>query len=347
MDPWDVIVVGQGLAGTTLAWHLHDARQRVLLLDEEAPVTSSKIAAGLITPITGRRLAHSQRFDACLAAAQIFYAGVEARTGRTFFHARTAIRLFQSDDERAFWAQRRTALAVQAHLITPQPVPLIAPAIADASGGGFAMRSAQLDVAAFLAASRAYLPYAAMTLDWSRDVAVSDPLITVGGHATRRLISCEGYGAQRNPYFSQVPFKAATGDILTVRFHRPMPAHTMHRGIWVAPTAHPDEFKVGSTYDWANLDGVPRAEARAQIERKLQAFVHVPYTVLDHQAAVRPIIHESRPVLGLHRNHSRLGYFNGLGSKGALLAPWHAHHFTQFLVHSLPLPESADAALLC
>ena len=55
-DIFDCVIVGQGLAGTTLAWHLVEAGRSVLLLDAEAPVTASKISPGLITPITGQRL---------------------------------------------------------------------------------------------------------------------------------------------------------------------------------------------------------------------------------------------------------------------------------------------------
>ena len=154
--------------------------------------------------------------------------------------------------------------------------------------------------------------------------------------------SCEGYGARQNPYFSWVPFNAAKGDILTVRFHKPVPPHALHRGIWIAPTADAKIFRIGSTYDWDNLDQEPSASAREEIEQKLKEFFHVPYTVLDHQAAVRPIIIESKALIGLHPEHQRLGFFNGLGSKGSMHAPWFAQCFTSFLVHQTPLPGDLD-----
>jgi glycine oxidase len=94
-DRWDAIIVGQGLAGTTLAWRLREAGQRVLLVDACEAVTSSKIAAGLMTPITGQRLVLTANCDALMAEARAFYAGVEQLTGSKFFHERTAVRLFQ------------------------------------------------------------------------------------------------------------------------------------------------------------------------------------------------------------------------------------------------------------
>ena len=63
MPERDAIIVGQGLAGTTLAWCLLEAGLSVLVTDREEEVTSSKIAAGLITPITGQRLALSWQVD--------------------------------------------------------------------------------------------------------------------------------------------------------------------------------------------------------------------------------------------------------------------------------------------
>lgn len=341
-ETWDVIIVGQGLAGTTLAWHLQEAGQKVLLLDACKVVTSSKIAAGLVTPITGQRMALSNRYDEFLSVARPFYRRTEQHTRRVFFHDRTAQRLLKSDTEHANWAKRSKQSAYQSYLVNPQPDPLTDPAIADASGGGFAMHSAQLDVAAYLDASRSVLHWKRMALDWKNDVTFGSDGVCVGTHLARLIVSCEGFAATRNPHFSTVPFKAAKGDILTVRFHRPVPPVCVHRGVWLAPTPDPEVFLVGSTYDWEALDQVPEASARSQIECKLKEFIRVPYTVLDHRAAVRPIIRESRPLIGCHPKQDRLGYFNGLGSKGSLLAPWYARCLSDHLVSQTPIPDDMN-----
>jgi glycine oxidase len=339
---WDAIIVGQGLAGTTLAWRLREAGQRVLLVDACEAVTSSKIAAGLMTPITGQRLVLTANCDVLMAEARSFYGRIERLTGARFFHERTAVRLFQSEAERVAWAPRSLLREYQSYVVTPGPEPLVGPELADASEGGFAMRAAQLDVAGYLAASRAILPWVAMAVDWERDVEADADEARVGGHRGRRVISCEGYAAAHNRYFAAVPFKAAKGDILTVRFEGRVPPQCFHRGIWIAPTAEADVFRVGASYDWARLDQVPDEGARADIERKLQAFWKVPYRVLNHEAAVRPIIAESKPVMGLHPEHTRLGYFNGLGSKGSLHAPWFAQVFARHLVEGEALPADVD-----
>jgi len=339
---WDAIIVGQGLAGTALALQLMDMGQRVLVIDAQESVTSSGIAAGLITPITGKRLALSAHYDDFLDAARSLYQHVEARTGRKIFHERTAIRLFKSGAERSHWLKRARDPAFQPYVLEPPPEPLIDPALCEASHGGFAMKAAQLDVAGFLDAARDTLSVEPGALDWRSDVAIHDTDISVRGHRTRRLISCEGFAASLNPYFSWIPFNAAKGDILTVRFEGPMPVQTLHRGIWVAPAADAENFLAGSTYDRATLDHQPSLAGRREIESQLRAFCHVPYTVLDHQAAIRPIVFNQTALVGRHPRYDKLGFFNSLGSKGALKAPWYARRFAAFLVHGAPLPDEAD-----
>ncbi len=340
--PWDVIIVGQGLAGTTLGLHLQAAGQKVLLLDPGRAVSASRIAAGLMTPITGQRLTVSWRVDEFLPYARAFYSGVEQQTGRSFYHERTALRLFTSIAEREVWQKRSGDPQFRAHL-EEGPVEQFLPAgAADTSGGGFAMKAAQLDVAAFLDAAAALLTIEPVTLDWANDVSFGKAAVSVAGHSARYVISCEGYSAAQNPYFAFVPFNAAKGDILTLRFEAPLPAHSLHRGIWLAPSADPQVFRLGASYDWANLDDVPNPEAQAVLEEKLKAFLHVPYRVVDHNAAVRPIIRESKALIGFHPKHRRLGFFNGLGSKGSLHGPWFAKQFSNCLVAGSAVPAEFD-----
>lgn len=319
-----------------------EAGQRILVLDADQPNTASKIAAGLITPITGQRLALSWRVDEMLATARAFYARIERLTGATFFFPRPAIRLFQNDAEREIWDKRKSSDSYAKYLSAPQPDVLLDPAVGDASGGGFQMETGQLDVAAYLAASREHLAVGTAEIDWSRDVELHDDRVIVLGAPADRVISAEGFGATRIPHFSWLPFKGAKGDILTVRFDGPMPGDCLHRGIWLVPTAEPRTFRVGATYDWDNLDDTPSAEGRAEIEGRLRDFIRVPYEIIAHEAAVRPIIRESKAVVGLHPAHPRLGFFNGLGSKGALHAPWFAKTFAEFLIEGTPLPPDVD-----
>ena len=50
----DYIIVGQGLAGTMLAYKLQNAGQKVFIIDNAHTQAATHVAAGIINPITGR-----------------------------------------------------------------------------------------------------------------------------------------------------------------------------------------------------------------------------------------------------------------------------------------------------
>ena len=101
-------------------------------------------------------------------------------------------------------------------------------------------------------------------------------------------------------------------------------------------------FRAGATYEWDELDSVPTQKGRDEICSRLREFLRLPFEVIGHDAAVRPILRHQYPVVGLHPQLRQLGFFNGLGSKGALQAPWLADHFAVVLIEETPLDPAVD-----
>lgn len=354
----EFLVVGQGLAGTALACELLWRGREVLVVDPGDAVTSSKVAAGLVTPITGQRLALGWRVDEMLAAARPFYARIEADWGMRFFHPRVVRRVFRSVEEAAVWEKRRQEPARQQHLARAR-IPEAGPF------GGCAFHGAHLDTLGYLGAARDWLRRRGCLLE-----ARLDPLEAAGWPA-RRVVFCQGFAAADNPFFRWIRWRAAKGEILTVRTTGLDRGTILSAGQWIVPmeagagglpaegggSGHggtrrhdgandavdePMLARTGSTYDWEHLDTVPTAEARAVLEAGLAARHPRPFEVVDHQAAVRPIICESRAVIGVHPAREKLGFFNGLGSKGSLHAPFFARQLADHLVDGHPLEEGCD-----
>ena len=389
MSP-EFVIVGQGLAGTALAWALLRRGRNVLVLDREGD-SSSRVAAGLITPVTGKRLARSWRWDELYPAAVAFYRAIETQTGTTFFHQHPALRLFADEAERDEFHRREST--VLRGLVRAAEVPewFAAPF------GGFEMpHAARLDVPRYLDVSREHFRARGMYVStevapsaltsplegevagtvrgsggWgvstfeveeSADTRSEQPSrllespspptrlarsergdlpLKGGGQASRvrlcslgaegqTVILCRGFTPDADPWFGGIRFNAAKGEMLTVRVPGLRETRTVHRGVWLSPLG--DElFRVGATYTWEPLDSRPTPEGRAEIEAKLRAFLTLPFTVTDHRAAVRPVIDAGYPVLGRHPLYPHLAYFNGLGSKGSLLAPFFANQLAAHL----------------
>lgn len=331
MTHCDFIIVGQGLAGTTLAWTLCRRGRSVVVLDRETATTASRIAAGLVTPVTGRRLARSGHWDKLYPIAERFYRDVEDATGSVLWHATGALRLFADADERAEFRRRTRPDAPPAVWIgdLARPTEAIPPAF-EAPHGGFVMpAAARLDVPRYLDVSRQWLgqrdAYRRADLDWHRDLELSPDRVRLPrlGLTAAGLIACRGFTIDPDPWFGGVRFIPAHGEVLTVHIPDLEEQRTIHRGVWLAAIGH-QTYRCGATYSWERLDGVPSPAGRAELETRLRAFLRLPFRVVGHQAAVRPVIDAGTPSLGRHPRYPQLAFFNGLGSKGVLLAPYYA-----------------------
>ena len=345
MTHFDAIIVGQGLAGTTLAWELLALGWRVGIVDANRPNSASRVAAGLITPITGKRLAIAADFPLLWQAARAFYARAEIAAGASFFHRLGIVRLFaNARDEATFAAKQVSEFA--GHIA--RPVPLLNAHSFDAGAGGFLMPDAgRVDVPVYLQASRSAwgsrVEFAEGTLDY-RDILLDAAGVRVGslGWTSRVLAFCEGVSAGPNPWFPRVPFAPTKGELLTIRVPGLDEERVVNRGVWLLPLGG-ERFLVGATYDRDHLDDVPTAGGRAWLESRLRAFLKLPYDVLGHRAGVRPILHERKPVIGLHPRHPQLAYFNGLGSKGALAAPHYTRRLADALANGTAVEPELDA----
>ncbi|AMV24465.1 bifunctional tRNA (mnm(5)s(2)U34)-methyltransferase/FAD-dependent cmnm(5)s(2)U34 oxidoreductase [Gemmata sp. SH-PL17] len=328
----DFLIIGQGIAGTTLAWRLLQRGRSVFVVDRENGHSSSRIAAGLMTPATGKRIAKSWRWADLFPNAVTFYRSRESELGDRFFHQRPALRLFIDAQEQAEYQRRSGGLL----LGLVEPATDINAEWFDAPLGGFSMPdAARLDVPRYLDACRTH--FRARDVYRTAGLSPHDLELTATGARVPALsveaqtvVFCRGFDAGTDPWFGSIKFNAAKGEILTVRVPGLAENRVIHRGIWLAPIGD-EVFRVGATYTWEPLDSRPTAEGRAEIESRLRAFLRLPFEVLEHHAAVRPVIDAGLPVLGRHPEHPQLAYFNGLGSKGSLLAPFFADQLAAHL----------------
>jgi glycine/D-amino acid oxidase-like deaminating enzyme len=143
-----------------------------------------------------------------------------------------------------------------------------------------------------------------------------------------RIIFCDGAGGINNPYFSRLPFTPNKGEALLVRIDELPATHIYKKGFSLVPypyvNGQADEqyFWVGSTYENRFTETGPTAAFRERTVAQLQQWLKLPFSVLDHWAAIRPATVERRPFAGMHPRYPQIGILNGTGTKGCSLAPW-------------------------
>ncbi|MEQ8574102.1 MAG: FAD-binding oxidoreductase, partial [Fulvivirga sp.] len=105
-DKVDYIIVGGGIAGCTLAYHLIEINQSVIMYDKLNNQSASRVAAGLYNPITGRKMVKTWKADLLFPYLNKFYREVEERTNQKFLIEKEIYRPFHSVEEQNEWMSR-------------------------------------------------------------------------------------------------------------------------------------------------------------------------------------------------------------------------------------------------
>ncbi|MBC8127623.1 MAG: FAD-binding oxidoreductase [Gloeobacteraceae cyanobacterium ES-bin-144] len=319
--PW--LIVGQGLAGTCLAWELWKRGAEFSLVDGEIG-GSSRMAAGLINPVTGKNFEPSVRIGEFLPQAMEFYADVEKRISLTFWYSLPVLRLAGSEAE---W--RKMELKSSQPEVSRWIANNCAPVIEDGWLGGYELTGGgRLDTLTFLDASREFF----------RSIGLYQKLEIAGDDASSNRIWCDGSTGLLTGKYG--PHRCAKGEILTIRAEDWDASRIrIGGGGWLVPLGN-GLFKAGSTYEWNDLDRLPTEAGRVRVEEIVRKLGGGDFQVIDHQAGVRPILRRSEPLIGPIGGGDWM--FNGLGSKGTLYAPGIAQRLAAWLVDGVEPDAELD-----
>jgi FAD dependent oxidoreductase. len=115
LEKLSILIVGAGLAGTSLAQRLLEKKQQVTLIDS-GQNNSTAIAAGIINPMVFRRMNKSWRVDDFLQEAIAYYKKLEDDLKIKLIRPLFLRRLFSSLQEKEFWENRQFEKEYSAYL---------------------------------------------------------------------------------------------------------------------------------------------------------------------------------------------------------------------------------------
>src|SRR5258706_15161710 len=92
----NILIIGQGICGTLLSWYLEKAGLSFLVIDESKPFTASKVAAGIINPVTGRRMVRTWMIDELLPFVWKEYESIQNEMNAQFISEKPIIDFFPS-----------------------------------------------------------------------------------------------------------------------------------------------------------------------------------------------------------------------------------------------------------
>lgn len=318
-----ILIVGQGLAGTMLGWELERAGRPFEIADAGHERAASRVAAGIINPITGQRIVKSARVDELLPRARTAYQGMEEELGVPLWREMRVRRLFADARERAAFATKKARGELE-------------PYAGAADDEGFWIEgAARVDLAALIGAARRR---------WLAAGVLRAARVDVAAERNRYecVIDCTGAACRT---FDFAKWQFSQGECLDLAIEGLAPDVVLNRGHWILPLGI-GRAKIGATHVPGNRDAEKTAEARALLERSARAMTARPFTVIGQEAGVRVYVADKRPVAGRHPRDAKLGVLNGFGAKGALWAPTLAQQWVQHLLSGVEFPEDVTVARL-
>ncbi len=341
----EVLVVGQGIAGVAVAHHLRKRNCHVTTIDDSLPSSASRVAAGMINPVTGRSYVKSWMVDELIAKAKTFYTEIESLLNLDgIIKSTSVIRTLPDQAAENKWYHRLDDSAYQEYLEPPSDLKQYAEVIHPVFSAGTIHEAYQINLGKTVDAYK--LKYAddnISTILKYDEIKVGPNSIEYMGRSYDLVVFAEGYRCVDNPFFNHLPFQPAKGEVLLIRIPGFKTDLVLRHKLFLIPLED-DIFWVGAGYNW-NINQIePSEEEGNRLRSVLDEILKVPYEVIDHIAGVRPATKGRRPFLGRHPDHPRLAIFNGMGTKGASLSPYWADHFVQHLLDGIELHPEVDIA---
>lgn len=332
----DFIIVGQGICGTFLSYYLHKAGKNIMVYDESKPNTASKVASGVINPVTGRRIVRTWMIEEVMPFALNAYRSLEQTL---------QLPLIQQANILDFHPTPQMQLAFEERL--PQEKDYLKHAENPNQwqqyfnypfGIGETNPCWLIDINTLLCEWRKQLQQNNQLIEESYDV---DKLQPSNVDEQTIVIFCDGVQGFNNSYFKNLPYTRMKGEALIVDIPG-LPRKNMYKqGLNLVPWKN-DSWWVGSSYEWKFDTIEPTESFKQKTIAQLNAFLKIPYTIIDHLSSERPANVERRPFVGLHPLHKNVGILNGMGTKGCSLAPYFAHELAEHLMNNKPINPLAD-----
>jgi glycine/D-amino acid oxidase-like deaminating enzyme len=339
----DYLIVGQGIAGSLLAWFLHGAGKSFVVIDNGADVTASKVAAGVINPVTGRRYHTTWKADELHPFAFKTYSELGTFFQTHYIFRKDIIEFFPNPQAREVFVNGVQSGNTYMDAYSDQN--RFNTQVNYDFGCGCIQPAYVTSLGLLLADIRKWLTDRSALLQEEFDPAgleLKENSVRYKDIIAEKILFCDGAAGSENAWFRLLPWALNKGEALIIECTDLDNAHLLKKGLMLAPLPVQHTFWAGSSYAWEGLDEGPTEAFRNRTTALLDGMLKIPYKVLLHRAAVRPATVERRPFVGLHPQHPQIGILNGLGTKGTSLAPYFAQQLTHHLTQGAPITPEAD-----
>jgi len=370
-SPKTVLILGQGIVGSLLAWRLMARGVDVQVIDAGPAGSSSYAAAGIINPLTGRRFVKTWRVQEIATEFNLYKALGQQISSAPDAYIRPLIILRDLSDTRSLndWSLRRSQPGNQFFMAPPQAARTVGSVALHADwakldldsddelevlhlenspgykvpamlGPSFGYR---VDFVRLVADVRTYLRLQGRLIEQRVSIdeikKLANGRLSLAGYTADAVIDCTGSVALNTRRWSNLGWRGTKGEALRLELKGPSRRFATKQRHFLCPVGKSSTFWVGGTNEDVYEHNEPTELGRDRLAVALAGFGESLPETFEHVAAVRPTTRDRRPLLGQHAELTGLWLCNGTGTKGASLAPY----ITSLLIETIFEGAELDA----
>ena len=344
MKQFDFVIIGFGIAGATITRELTQRGHSVLVLDS-GKNTATTIAGGTIHPAVLRYYNKVWRGDEFWPKAKLFYQSLAKEWQVPLIQTKSLIRVFATQDESSQWQEKRKDPFWHQYLSPldqDKSSPL--PFVKTPYGFGRSEEFWRFDPAFLLDTYRQKLiesgNYIKAELSFDAQDVLLDQIKDLG-YQSERVVLAQGYQQTFWPNLPQGnPIASKQGQYIIIECAGLKLTGVLKSKFFIIPLGQ-DRYQVGATYPRVN-DQMAIEESQNRIIADLDALLELPYQILDYWTGTRPGTKDRRPILGALGTQKNVYVFNGLNSRGLLMAPLLSSWLADYMLNDKALPEEVS-----
>ncbi len=335
------IIVGQGLVGTWMSYHLESAGISYKVINDPSIQSATSVASGVMNPVTGRRIVQTWMIETILPYAVAQYKAIGAKLNIHIIQCAPIILIHPSEQMQESFEYR---MAHENIYLFKQDPSKWSPYFKMPFGTGAINDCYWMDLNMMTTHWKNYLQSNKKLIEAHfdcKELTINDNGVSWNNIAAEKIIFCDGTNSMNHPYFKTLPFAPNKGEALIVKVPGLPTNHIYKNNVSLVPWEG-DLFWVGSSYEWSFNDSTPTASFKEKMISSLNQFLELPYEVVDHITGIRPANTQRRPFVGLHPLYPQLAICNGMGTKGCSLAPYFTHQLLEHMELGKPIEPEAD-----
>ena len=343
MNKVDYLIIGQGVAGTMLAFKAMERGKTFRVAGKELKKSSSYISSGIINPVTGRRIVKSWMIDTLLEEATYTYSKIGELLHENFITCSEITRLIADPEEENLWLSKM--IDHKAFLDITEDAKY-AKYFKDFLSAGKIRPALVVNIKKLLTRWEEFLKINHLLICQHvqpQDLLFKESGVEFGEYLFENVILADGHQGLSNNFFDFLPYKNAKGEVLHIRSALYKLKEMIKGATNIIPEDN-DSYWVGSNYEWDAADNQPSEAGFNRIKKKLDGMVQFPYELISHKVGIRACSIDRKPYLGQHPQITKLWIMNGLGTKGISLAPYFSEHLLDHIEDGIPLMPEVDIA---